>query len=99
MEIRENEKLACEVETMTEQMQELLQTYEQHKKQLVELDQIITTYRKEIMAEKKAAHDIGLKLREAYKVKNVQENKIGEAARRKHLLKTCIADVFVASAS
>ena len=76
-----------------------LQTYEQHKKQLVELNQIIATYRKEILAEKKAQSATHAHIRDCYRQKTVQENKIGDAARRKHLLKTCIADVFVASAS
>eukprot|EP00392_Amoebophrya_sp_AT5.2_P011405 g11482.t1 len=51
--LRENEKLALEVETMSEQMKELLSVYAEHKEQLEAISQMTNTYRREIGIEKK----------------------------------------------
>lgn len=96
--LRENEKLATEVETMTEQMKELLRVYGEHRQQVASVTDMSSTYRKEVVIEKKKKDDVCTAVRTHRTARSILEERIDDAARRKHLLKTCIADVFVSSA-
>jgi len=84
--------------TMTEQMRELLETARAHRNQLESLEEMIKTYRREIATEKRQRDDVLHALRTHKTARNIMEERVDEVARRKHLLKTCIADVFVSSA-
>eukprot|EP00391_Amoebophrya_sp_Ameob2_P009298 CAMPEP_0178989926 /NCGR_PEP_ID=MMETSP0795-20121207/4648_1 /TAXON_ID=88552 /ORGANISM="Amoebophrya sp., Strain Ameob2" /LENGTH=227 /DNA_ID=CAMNT_0020681387 /DNA_START=22 /DNA_END=708 /DNA_ORIENTATION=- len=96
--LRENEKLALEVETMSEQMKELLSVYAEHKEQLEAISQMTNTYRREIGIEKKHRDEVLAAVRTHKTAQNIMTNRVAEATRRQNLLKTHVADIFVASA-
>lgn len=97
--LRENERLACEVETMTEQMHALISTYEEHRDAVAEVTALIAAYRREVTNEQKVKDEVAGQLRTHKTFTKVMDEKIDNAARRKYILKTCIADVFVSSAT
>lgn len=84
---------------MTEQMRELLETARDHREQLESLEEMMKTYRREIAVEKKNRDEIMQALRTHKTARNIMEERVDDVARRKHLLKTCIADIFVSSAA
>ena len=84
---------------MTEQMHDLIKAYDDHKDQVGEVQAITQTYRREIANEKKLRDDVFVKTRQNQTARRIMDERIDDMARRKHLLKTCIADVFVSSAS
>ncbi|CAD7958193.1 unnamed protein product [Amoebophrya sp. A25] len=96
--LRENEKLALEVETMSEQMKELLLVFGEHKEQLEAITTMTNTYRREIGVEKKHRDEVLAALRTHKTARNILKNRVADAARRQQLLKTHVADLFVASA-
>ena len=78
-------------------MRELLETARVHREQLESLEEMTKTYRREIAVEKKQRDEILAALRSHKTAREIMEGRVDDVARRKHLLKTCIADVFVSS--
>ena len=79
--LRENEKLAMEVETMHEQMSELLRVYGQHRNDAESVREMSCDYRREINTERKNRDDVLMQLRTHETAKNVLDRRVEDAAR------------------
>ncbi|CAD7935765.1 unnamed protein product [Amoebophrya sp. A120] len=95
--LRENEKLAVEVETMSEQMRELLAVYGEHREQLEAIQNMSSTYRREIGIEKKHRDEVMASVRTHKTARSIMNDRVADATRRQNLLKSHVADIFVAS--
>lgn len=94
--LRENEKLALEVEGMTSQFEELAKTHELHAAQSNEVVGVICAYRKEISSQKKIRTDISREVNAEEKMQTVAAIKAKDVNTLKERLKICIADTCTA---